>query len=63
MNELEQKYGVRKCKCGEQLIPRKKWFKNLIFYKCPKSNLFNRKNHSISRAFFVNMETISMKLK
>ena len=59
---LEEKYGVRMCKCGEQLIPHKKWFKNLIIYKCPKSNLFNR-NHSISRAFFVEAKTLKMEMK
>lgn len=62
MNELENKYGIRMCKCGEQLIPRKKWFKNVIVYKCPKSNLFN-KNHSVSRAFFANAKTLKIAMK
>jgi hypothetical protein len=57
---LEEKYGVRMCKCGEKLKPHKVWFKNLILYTCPKSNIFYKKNHSTSRAFFVNAETLKM---
>jgi hypothetical protein len=60
MNDLEKKYGVRKCKCGETLIPHKNWFKNVIIYKCPKSNLFNKKNHSVSRAFFANAKVLKI---
>jgi len=63
MNKLEQKYGVRKCKCGETLIPRKKWFKDVIIYKCPQSNLFNKNNHSVSRAFFANTKVLKMEMK
>jgi len=53
----------RKCKCGANLIPHKKWFKNIIEYRCPKSNLFNKKNHSVSRDFFVKAETLKMGMK
>ena len=60
MNTLNEQYGIRICKCGEQLIPRKKWFKNVIVYKCKKSNLFNKKNHSISKAFFMKCDTYNL---
>ena len=50
----------RKCKCGKTLIPRKKWFKNVIIYKCPKSNIFNRKNHSISFDYFMEAKTLNI---
>lgn len=58
--ELNNKYGFRVCKCGEQLIPHKVWFKNLILYTCPKSNIFNKKNHSTSRAFFANAKSLAV---
>jgi hypothetical protein len=50
---------MRKCKCGEELTPRKKWFKNVIVYKCPKSNIFSR-NHSISKDFFVKSKPLNI---
>lgn len=53
----------RKCKCGETLTPHKKWFKNIIEYRCPKSNIFNKKNHSISRGYFEKVKTLKMAMK
>jgi hypothetical protein len=56
--KLNNKYGIRHCKCGEQLVPHKKLFKNVIIYTCPKSNIFNKKNHSISKAYFIDSPTL-----
>lgn len=61
-NKLEDKYGVRYCKCGEKLIPRKVFLKDIILYKCPKSNIFNKNDHSISKAFFMKTKTNVMKM-
>lgn len=60
--QLNIKYGHRQCICGEELIPRKKLFKNVIIYKCQRSNIFNKKYHSISRAFFVQAKKAKIKL-
>lgn len=61
--ELNKKFGIKKCVCGKQLIPRKSWFKNVIIYKCPNSNILNKKNHSISRAFFAKVKTLKIGMK
>jgi hypothetical protein len=53
----------RKCKCGETLIPHKKWFQDVIIHKCPKYNIFNKKNHSISREYFAKVDTLKMSMK
>jgi len=50
----------RFCKCGQELIPRKRFFKSLIVYKCPNSNLFNKKNHSVSKAYILKAEPYNM---
>jgi hypothetical protein len=60
IKELNDKYGIRMCKCGEQLVPHKKLFKNIIEYTCPKSNIFNKKNHSNSKAYFISSGTLRM---
>lgn len=55
-------YDIRYCKCGNRLTPHKAWFRNLIIYTCPKSNIFNKKNHSISRAFYVKVKPSKIKM-
>ena len=58
--ELNKKYGERHCICGEQLVPKKRLFGNNIIYHCPKSNIFNRKKHSTSRAVVFKIKTIKI---
>lgn len=61
--EYIKKFGKRMCKCGEELVPHKALFKDIIVYTCPKSNIFNRKKHSVSRAFYAKIKPTEMKLK